>query len=85
MKERWEHSILQCIDVLGGKADLKEIYKKITDFIKLTKEHLKETYGRPNYQHQIRSHITNLCQSGEVTKISRGCYSLTKKGRGRLS
>jgi restriction endonuclease Mrr len=85
MKERWEYSIFQCIDALGGKANLQEIYKKITDFIELTEEHLKESYERPAYQHQIRSHITNMCQSGELTKISRGCYSLTKKGREKLS
>jgi len=28
MKERWEYSMLQSIDVLGGEASLQEIYKK---------------------------------------------------------
>lgn len=85
MRERWEYSIIQCIDSLGGKAHLQEIYKKITHYIDLTTEHLKESFERPSYQHQIRSHISNLCQSGELTRISMGCYSLTKNGREKLS
>ncbi len=84
MKEMWEYSILQCIDSLGGKADLQQIYKKIPYFIELSDEHWKKTYGRPAYQHQIRSHITNLCQSGNLAKISRGCYSLTGNGQETL-
>ena len=84
MREMWEYSILQCINSLGGGADLQQMYNKIPDFIELTKEHWKEKYGRPAYQHQIRSHIANLCQSGDLVRISRGCYSLTEKGRERL-
>jgi len=87
MKERWEYSILQCINSLGGKADLQKIYKTIPDFIELTEEHWKETYRRPAYQHQIRSHITNLCQAEDLIRESRGYYSITKKGlqRGRTT
>lgn len=84
MKEMWEYSILQCIDSLGGKAYLDQIYKEISEFIELTKEHWKEQYGRPTYQNQIRSHIANLCQSGNLDKISRGEYSLTEKGKEKL-
>ena len=85
MRERWELSILQCINSLGGRSCLKGIYDKISDFVELTEDHRKEEYGRPAYHNQIRSHITNLCQSGEITKISRGCYSLTEKGQKKVS
>lgn len=84
MKEMWEYFILRCIDLLGGGAYLKQIYKKIPEVIDLTEDHLKEQYGRPAYQNQIRSHIANLCQSGNLDKISRGEYSLTEKGRKKL-
>ncbi len=84
MRERWEYSILQCINSLGGEACLKDIYDKISDFIELTEEHRKKEYGRPAYQHQIRRHITNLCRSGGLNKISKGCYSLTEEGQERL-
>ena len=64
---------------------LERIYKKIPDFIELNENHRKEQYGRPAYQHQIRSHIANLCQSGNLINISRGEYSLTEKGKEKLS
>ena len=84
MKEQWEYNILRCINSLGGEACLKGIYDKIHKFIELTEEHWKEEYRRPAYQHQIRSHIANLCQLGDLAKMSRGCYFLTKDGQERL-
>lgn len=84
MKEMWEYFILRCIDSLGGKVYLEQIYKKIPEFIELNEDHWKEQYGRPAYQHQIRSHIANLCQSGNLDKISRGEYSLTGEGKEKL-
>ena len=84
MREMWEYSILQCFNSLGGRAYLRQIYDKIGNFVELTEEHLKIEYRRPAYHHQIRRHITNLCRSGDLVKISRGYYSLTKKGRERL-
>ena len=81
----WELSILQCINSIGKKVCVEEIYDKINKFLKLKPEHLKKQYdGRPAYQHQIRSHIANLWQSGDLIKKSRDHYSLTDKGRERL-
>ena len=82
----WEIAILKSINSLGGEAQLQKIYEKLPDFIKLTEEDLRETKwgGRPAYQHQVRSHITNLCQVDELVKVSRGCYSLTEKGLRRI-
>jgi restriction endonuclease Mrr len=83
----WEISILRCIEAMNGEAILQEIYSKISEFIELTSEHLRPTiYGeRPAYQHQVRSHISNLCQAGELRWISRGKYALTSAGRKRIA
>lgn len=76
----WERAILKSIKSLGGEAGLQEIYKKFLDFKQhLTEEHLRITYGRPAYQHQVRRRITNLRRAGELIRISRGHYSLREK------
>jgi restriction endonuclease Mrr len=83
----WEIAILKCIESYSGKVMLQQIYERLSSFIKLTEDDLRETEwgGRPAYQHQVRSHIVNLCQAGELNRISRGCYSLTDKGRKRIN
>ncbi len=82
----WEMAILKSISSLSGEAGLQQIYDKLSDFIPLTEKHLRKTkWGkRRAYQHQVRSHITNLCQADELARISRGHYSLTEKGRQRI-
>ena len=87
MKTSWEVAILKCINTLGGKASLTEIYQKIGEFILLNEYHLRKTIwgGRPAYQHQIRSHLSNLCDSGDIYRISRGFYSITAKGHNRIT
>jgi len=83
----WEIAILKSIKSLGGEAELQQIYERLRSFIQLTEKDLRSTEwgGRPAYQHQVRSHITNLCQSGELCRVSRGRYSLTEKGKKRIS
>lgn len=84
----WEIAILKSIDSRGGKADTKEIYTdmKSGDFIKLNENHLQTTIygGRPAYQHQVRSHLSNLIEAGDIQKVSRGAYSITARGRKRI-
>jgi len=82
----WEIAILKSMNSLGGEAGLQQIYEILPSFIQLTEEDLRETKwgGRPSYQHQVRSHITNLCQASELSRVSRGSYSLTEKGRKRI-
>jgi 5-methylcytosine-specific restriction protein A len=84
MDETWKYHILRCIDLLGGKADLKQIYKKIPDLKELNEDHYKEQWGRPAYHHVIRGYITDLCQSGDLNRISRGEYSLTGNRKEKL-
>ena len=84
----WEIGILRCIKSFGAEADLQEIYPRIGDFLRseLREGHLKESYGRQNnYQHQVRSHISNLEQSGHLIKVRRGRYALSPKGLKRAN
>ena len=83
----WEIAILKSIKSIGGEAKNQQIYKELLSFKKflnLTKRHLRITYGRPAYKHDVRSNIANLKQAGELKWISRGCYSLTEKGIERI-
>jgi len=85
MEEMWEISILKCMSELGGECGLQEIYDSIGQFVSLKQDHLGIKYKRPAYQHQIRSHMINLCQKGEVIRVGRGQYKITEKGLKRLS
>jgi len=85
----WETLILESIKLLGGKAGLQQIYERLyalPDFRQLlTDEHLRITYGRPAWHHQVRRRITNLRRAGELKRILRGQpYSLTEKGIKRI-
>jgi DNA-binding transcriptional regulator PaaX len=83
---RWEFAILEVISGLGGNGCLQEIYIKREEFYPLSEHALRETVygGRPAYQHQVRSHISNLCEKGDLVRLERGCYSLTENGRRRF-
>lgn len=86
MANVWEMAILKSIESLGGEAMLQQIYRKLSDYIEMGGNHLRETQwgGRPAYQHQVRSHISNLVQAGELVRVARAEYGLTKKGIVRL-
>jgi restriction endonuclease Mrr len=76
----WEGVIHHTLELLGGEADLQEIYGKLPDFIDLTEGHLRITKwgGRPAYHHIVRSYITNMCQSGLLQRVSRGRYKIVE-------
>ena len=82
----WEIVILKSVRSLGGKAGLQQIYKELPDSIVLNEKNLRKSkWGEyPAYQDDVRSHIANLCQVGELTWISRGRYSLTERGIKRV-
>jgi len=84
----WEIVILRIVESRGGRTDTQEIYRELEsgEFITLEKEHLRETVhgGRPAYQHQVRSHLSNLCQAGHLRREGRGMYALTEKGLHRI-
>lgn len=78
--QNWEGVIYHIIELLGGEADLQEIYKKLPDYIDLTEKHLRPTKwgGRPAYHHEVRSYISNMCQCGLLHRISIGRYKITE-------
>jgi hypothetical protein len=84
----WELTILRIVASLAGTAGLQQIYRFLENgtFMTLTKEHLRKTQwqGRPAYQHQVRSHVSNMLQAGDLKKISKGVYTITDKGRQRI-
>ena len=83
----WEVAILKCYAEYGGSATNEQIYKKVGDFIALTPQHLRTTVhgGRPAYVHQVRSHIANLVQGGDLKKLRVGEHDLTAKGKSRIT
>ena len=83
----WEIAILKSIKSLGGEAELQQIYKELPVFIKLNEKNKRESkYGRYTaYQDDVRKHIANLWhKKGELTRIAKRRYSLTKKGIKRI-
>ncbi|MGO9620798.1 MAG: winged helix-turn-helix domain-containing protein [Desulfobaccales bacterium] len=82
----WEIAILMCVRDIGKEAMLPQIYRNIGNYIELGPNHLEGTPygGRPAFQHEVRSFISNLCKLGYLVREDRGCYSMTDKGRKRI-
>lgn len=85
----WENAVLKSIEHRGGKASNQQIYLDMESgkFIVMQSDHLRITKhgGRPAYQHQVRSHLANLVETGDLVRPSRGSYKLTAKGQERLN
>jgi len=83
---RWEFAILEVLNSLKGQASLPQLYQALEDRYPLQDKDLRPTVysGRPAYQHQARSRISNLCQTGHLIKTGRGCYALTTQGKQRF-
>ena len=73
----WERLILDAVEDLGDPVHLSNIYLWLERNAPLTDEHLRATRhgGRPAYQHQVRSHISNLCQRGALVRVDVGMYA----------
>lgn len=80
----WEVTILKIIVSNNGAAPLRHIYCELPKYIKLTKKQNEITYHAPSYHHQTRAHIDDLMDSGDLSRISRGVYSITSKGQLRI-
>ena len=82
----WEIAILKAYALAGGCATNRTIYNTVGKFITLTSEHTAPTVhgGRPAYEHQVRSHISNLYEAGHLRQVSRGHYCLTATGQERI-
>ena len=80
----WELTILRIIEENKGTAPLQQIYSRIPSYIDLSSHHLEITFNAPNYHHQTRAHVDDLLDSADVTRVGRGVYSITQKGRKRI-
>ena len=86
VSETWEVTILRIMQELGSSADLSHVYRALEEGPSLTANDLRETKwgGRPAYQHQVRSHVSNLCKAKQLRNVARGRYEITPEGRARL-
>lgn len=85
----WEKEILESIKSLDGKAKPKQVCERLygsPSFRQLlTKKHLRITWDRPAYYHQIRRRMVKLRRDGELKQILlRQPYSLNEKGIKRI-
>ena len=66
----WEIVVLAGFHSLGGEADLQALYRFLKNDTPLPQQHLRSTRygGRPAYQHQVRSHVSHLCKSGDLRR-----------------
>lgn len=80
----WEVAILKIIAANEGTASLQNVYDELPKHVKLTNNHYKVTYKVPAYHHQIRAHVDDLLDRGELYRAERGVYSITLKGQSRI-
>ena len=86
----WELAILATVLQLGGGAWLQEIFGEIYELFPemFTPSHwrINPDWGNvPVYHHHVRRRITSLHRKGELVRVARGHYRLTKKGMQRLA
>jgi len=64
MKETtWKFNILECLSLIGGAANLEEIYEMLPDLKELNENHYKNYNGKWGYDLHT---ITQLDQSYQV-------------------
>jgi hypothetical protein len=80
----WEVVILQIIAANNGTASLKHVYAELPRHVRLTDKHYEITYKVPAYHHQTRAHVDDLLDKGELSRVKRGVYSITSRGRSRI-
>lgn len=81
---KWEVAILKIISINEGTATLKHIYGELPRYISLSDKHHEITYNAPAYHHQTRAHVDDLMDKRELSRVKRGTYSITLKGRSRI-
>lgn len=77
----WEEAVLTSFSDFGGKATNRQIYELIQKYIELSYEHRKLTYGVPNYQHAVRSTLTNLRQKHKLVSLGEGVNCLPSEAQ----
>ncbi len=83
----WREAILRCVVAREGTAHCQDIYKDVGKFISLSPSHLRDTRygGRPAYQHEVRSYLSNLRRDGALNLVQRGTYKITAFGKASIA
>jgi hypothetical protein len=78
----WRLAVLKSYALCpNGLASNQDIYDKVRQFKALKASHLRPQWGnRPAYHNQVRSHISDLCDSGDLVPVDEGLHRLTAKG-----
>ncbi len=86
LKPTWETDILRSFaDHPNGRATNEEIYETIKKFRDLKPHHLRPLHGHQHaYHNAVRSHISNLCQIGDLKWLEKGSHQITPQGRKRI-
>jgi restriction endonuclease Mrr len=78
-------AILKIIYDNGPKVMTSQIYNAIEkgDYYRLQDHHLEKTVygGRPAYQHEVRSYLSNMVKDGLAERLVRGVYGITESGK----
>lgn len=87
MKRTWEEAILRCYaEFPKGCASDQDIYRTVGRFKELKPSHMRLQAGqRPAYHNQVRSHISNLSQRGDLRIVDNDFHGLTASGWKRIS
>jgi uncharacterized NAD(P)/FAD-binding protein YdhS len=87
MRPTWETDILRSFaDHPNGCATDEEIYEAIRKYRRLTSSHLRFAHGHKHaYHNDVRSHISNLVQKGDLEVLGKGLHRITPQGRRRIS
>jgi hypothetical protein len=86
MKYEWVLNILKCFVGLGGRASNRMVYSCLEQRIALEPHHRKPQWGnRRAFENQVRSHLSNLCESGQLRMLHPGLHEITEAGTIRVN
>jgi hypothetical protein len=87
MRPTWQEAILMSYAQFPeGRAINQDIYRTVGRFKALTASHMRPQWdGRPAFQHQVRSHISDLCDRGDLIALGVDLHQITPQGKKRVS
>jgi hypothetical protein len=85
----WQLATLKAFDIPSDPNRAltdRQAYRRLQDFKRLEPHHLKFQWGeRPAYENQMRSHISDLCDLGQLKMLKRNLHYITPLGRARIA
>lgn len=75
MPQTWEDAIFQIIASCDGHVvTVQDIYAEMEDHRLVTSRLLEKRYGRPYYQHYVRSALARLKKQDTICRVGHGQY-----------